>query len=331
MGDDRTMFIAADIGGTKARFGLYDPHAPTATPIRTASLRTAGAGDPCDLVAAFAGDDGFDALSLAVAGAVVDGSARGSNLPWDIHEHALRDRFACPVRLLNDLEAIAHFVPHAGPDELEVLQAGTPVPKGPIGVVAPGTGIGEAMLFAGDSGYRAMPAEAGHVDFAPNDARQDAWLAHLRRGHGHVSLERACSGTSLPPMYAFMRVHSGLVANEDIATHIGAVADAAPIIARAALDDTCPVCAATLQMFVEILGAAAGNLALQIVATGGIVLAGGIPPRILPALRQQRFLRAFRHKGRFTHLAERIPVAVLLNESAGLAGAALMYLAAGPD
>jgi len=116
------------------------------------------------------------------------------------------------------------------------------------------------------------------------------------------------------------------VANADIAAQIVAAEDAAPIIAQAALDDTCPVCVSTLQMFVDILAAAAGNLALQIVATGGIVLAGGIPPRILPVLRQRRFLRAFSHKGRFTHLTERIPVAVLLNESAGLTGAALVQL-----
>jgi len=322
------MFIAADIGGTNARFGLYDPRSTDATPVRTAILATTVANDPGDLVAEFAGGDRFEALSLAVAGAIVDGRARGSNLPWDIRAQALRERFACPVRLLNDLEAIANFVPYAGVDELEVLQAGRRVSGGPIGVIAPGTGIGEAMLFAGDHGYRAMPAEAGHIDFAPNDARQDAWLAHLREEHGHVSLERACSGNSLPPMYAFMRAHSGLMSDGEIAAQIAATVDAAPLIAQAGLDDACPVCAATLEMFVDILGAAAGNLALQIVATGGVVLAGGIPPRILPALRRQRFLRAFRDKGRFSHLTERIPVAVLLNENAGLTGAALTHLTA---
>ncbi len=325
------MFIAADIGGTKARFGLYDPRTTDATPVRTATLATTEAADPGDLVAAFAGNDRFAGLSLAVAGAVVDGRARGSNLPWDVHEQALSERFSCPVRLLNDLEAIANFVPHAGTDEMEVLQAGTPVPGGPIGVIAPGTGIGEAMLFAGNGGYKAMPAEAGHIDFAPNDARQDAWLAHLREIHGHVSLERACSGNSLPPMYAFMHRHSELAADEKVAAQIASATDAAPVVAQAALDATCPVCTATLEMFVDILGAAAGNLALQIVATGGIVLAGGIPPRILPALRQRRFLRAFTHKGRFTHLTERIPVAVLLNQDAGLAGAALAHLASPPQ
>jgi len=327
MGHDRRMFIAADIGGTKARFGLYDPHTENTRPVRTATLATTATADPGDLVDAFAGGDGFEALSLAVAGAVVDGRARGSNLPWDVHEQALRERFACPVRLLNDLEAIANFVPHAGPDDLESLQVGIPAPAGPIGVIAPGTGIGEAMLFAGDGGYRAMPAEAGHIDFAPNDARQDAWLVHLREHHGHVSLERACSGNSLPPMYAFMQAHSGLVADPHVAAQITTAVDAAPLITQAALAGACPVCGVTLDMFVDILGAAAGNLALQIVATGGIVIAGGIPARILPALHQPRFLRAFSDKGRFTYLAERIPVTVLVNESAGVTGAALAYLA----
>lgn len=325
------MFIAADIGGSNARFGLYDSCVEHATPVRKANLVTVAAANLGDLVAEFAGGDHFEALSLAVAGAVVDGTARGSNLPWEIREQALRDRFSCPVRLLNDLEAIASFVPHAAADEMEVLQAGAPVPDGAIGVIAPGTGIGQAMLFAGNDGYRAMPAEAGHIDFAPNDARQDAWLAHLREKHGHVSLERACSGSSLPPMYAFMRAHSELEANADVAAQIASSSDAAPVITQAALESACPVCAATLDMFVDILGAAAGNLALQIVATGGIVLAGGIPPRILPALRQRRFLRAFTHKGRFAHLTERTPVAVLLNEEAGLAGAALAHRGVRPD
>lgn len=321
------MFIAGDIGGTNARFGLYDPSAGDATPVRTASLATQHAKNLGDLVAEFADSDSFEALSVAVAGAVVDGSARGSNLPWDVDELALRERFACPVRLLNDLEAIANFVPHATADEIQVLQVGSRVAGGAIGVIAPGTGIGEAMLFARGGSYRAAPSEAGHIDFAPNDARQDAWLACLRERHGRVSLERACSGASLPAMYAFMREHAGLVASADVAETLATAVDAAPVITQAALSEKCPVCAATLEMFVDILGAAAGNLGLQIVATGGIVLAGGIAPRILPALRGPRFLQAFRHKGRFTHLAERIPVSVLLNENAGISGAALAHLA----
>jgi glucokinase len=326
MGDDRGMFIAADIGGTKSRFGLYDPTVGAAHPVRVANLPTAGAPDPGDLVAEFAGSDRFDAVSLAVAGAVVDERARGSNLPWDLDAKALSDRFHCPVRLLNDLEAIATFVPHATAAELEVLQAGIPVAGGPIGVIAPGTGIGEALLFMeADGNYRARPSEAGHLDFAPNNARQDAWLAYLRARHGHVSLERACSGTSLPVMYEFLRDTTDLVADAATATRLEE-GDAAAAVTKAALGGACPVCEAALEMFVDILAAAAGDLALQIVATGGIVLAGGIPPRILPALRGDRFRAAFSHKGRFAHLTERTPVAVLLNEAAGLAGAAHAHL-----
>jgi len=322
------MFIAADIGGTKARFGLYDPMADVRSPARTATLATAAAADPGDLVAEFAAHDDFTGVALAVAGAVVDGRARGSNLPWELDAAALRDRFQRPVQLMNDLEAIATFVPHAAASELEVLQPGVPVAGGPMGVIAPGTGLGEALLFADATGtYRSHPSEAGHLDFAPNNGRQDAWLAFQRQRHGHVSIERACSGGTLPAMYEFMCQQPGIEADPDVAVELRQ-ADAAAGITAAALENRCPASVATLEMFADILAAAGGDLALQIVATGGIVLAGGIPPQILPALRADRFLHAFRHKGRFAHLTERTPVSVLINDSAGLTGAAMAHAAA---
>ncbi len=320
------MFIAADIGGTHARFGLFEPAGgPAPRLIRSGNLATTGAADPAELVAEFATGDQYDAIHLAVAGAVVDGLAHGSNLPWIVNRAALQDRFGVPVELINDLAAIANFVPHATPEQFAVLQQGEPVAGGPIGVIAPGTGLGQAMLFVEpDGAYRARPSEAGHLDFAPNNTLQDAWLGHLRARYGHVSLERACSGSSLPAMYVFMRHADEAKPNPEIAAAIEG-SDAAATITAAALENHCPVCRATLEMFVEILGAAAGDLALQIVATGGIVLAGGIPTRILPALRGPGFLRAFRHKGRFTHLTARTPVSVLMEDDAGLWGAALAF------
>jgi glucokinase len=326
MRDDRPMFIAADIGGTNSRFGLFEARAGNITALRTATLPTAGAADAADLVTEFASGTQFEALSLAIAGAVVDGCARGSNLPWELRAAPLAARLQCPVRLLNDLEAIATFIPHAPRAEFESLQVGTPVEGGAIGVIAPGTGIGQALLLGAGAEYRAFPSEAGHIDFAPSDARQDAWLDHLRHQHGHVSLERACSGSSLPAMYAFLRGRDPEAADVAVSSQITAAADPAAVITGAALDGSCAICAATLEMFVDILAAAAGNLALQIVATGGIVLAGGIPPRILPALRSPRFLAAFRAKGRFSHLVERVPVAVLLNDAAGMLGAAYAHM-----
>jgi glucokinase len=320
------MFIAADIGGTNARFGLFEPTSDGPRMARAATLPTADASDPGDLLEEFAGGDAYDAACLAVAGAVVDGLAYGSNLPWDVDAVAMSEGAGVPVTLINDLTAIATFVPHAAPDQLVVLQKGQPVKGGPIGVIAPGTGMGQGLLFTDDDGsYRAQPSEAGHLDFAPNDRRQDAWLMHLRARHGHVSLERACSGGSIPRLYAFLSNYLDVEADPRVAAQ-AAKPDAAAAITAAALEDRCPVASATLEMFVEILGAAAGDLALQIVATGGIVLAGGIPPRILPALRREGFLRAFCHKGRFAHLTERTPVSVLTESDAGLYGAAIAHL-----
>lgn len=320
------MLVAADIGGTNARFAWFRRADDDLVFERADSLATTHFADPVDLVAAFVADQGVEGLALAVAGPVLDGVAHGSNLPWDVAATTLGERFDCPVHLANDLEAIARYVPAARSDELVPLQEGVPVPHGPIGVIAPGTGMGQAMLLDNGNGrLRAYPSEAGHIDFAANDELQDSWLCHLRQRHGHVSLERACSGSALPVLYDFLAGDDTAAPDPDVAARIAAAADAAPLIVEAALNRSCPVCALALGTFIDILGAAAGNLGLQIVATGGVVLAGGIPPRILPALRAPRFLHAFNAKGRFAELTRRLPVRVLLTDDAGVRGAAHIY------
>jgi glucokinase len=213
------------------------------------------------------------------------------------------------------------------PGDLETLNPGTPAPGGAIAIIAPGTGLGEAFLTWGGTRYQAHPSEGGHVDFAPATARELDMLRFLQSRFGHVSYERVCSGRGLPNIYAYLR--ESRVAEEPawLAEQLETAADRTPVIVEAAqADPPCALCVATLDTFVSIMGAEAGNLALKVLATGGVYVAGGIPRRILPALERDGFMQAFRRKGRFAELLDRIPVHVVLNLKVGLMGAASIGL-----
>jgi glucokinase len=228
------------------------------------------------------------------------------------------------VTLLNDLEAIANAVPILEADDVAVLNAGTSIPGGAMAVIAPGTGLGEAFLVWEGTRYEAHPSEGGHASFAPTSAGELAMLTYLMERHGHVSFERVCSGIGIPNIYAYFRdvVHNG--GNPAVAAQIAAAADPTPIIVNTALDPAqpCPACTATLEQFVRILGAECGNLALKVLATAGVYIGGGIPPRILTALRNPAFLAAFCNKGRFGDLLIQMPIKVILNPKTALFGAA---------
>jgi glucokinase len=269
-----------------------------------------------------------DAASFGVAGPVVAGRAKITNLPWQIEEERMRKTLRLSrVRVVNDLDAIAHAIPILEPVDLETLSPGAPAPGGAIAIIAPGTGLGEAFLTWDGTRYRTHPSEGGHVDFAPGTARELDMLRFLRSRFDHVSYERVCSGRGLPNIYAFLK-ETG-VAEEPpwLADQLVTAPDPTPVIVKAAQGDPpCALCAATLDTFVSIMGAEAGNLALKVLATGGVYVAGGIPRRILPALEGDGFRQAFRRKGRFADLLGRIPVHVVLNPKVGLIGAASLGL-----
>lgn len=317
------MYLAGDVGGTKTLLGLFTPGDGPRRPLETRSYPTVPDDPPDRVVRRFLDGRPVEGVVLGVAGAVLDGRAGGSNLPWQIDEEALADAAGAPARLINDLEAIAAFVPRLSPDDVVRLQEGRPEAGGAMAVIAPGTGMGEAMLVCVDGRYRPLRSEAGHVDFAPNDDLQDAYLRWLRARHGHVSLERACSGAAIPELLEFLVQEDHASPSPEVAAELAGAADPTPLIVDAALAERCPACVRTLDVFAAMLGAAAGDLALQIVATGGVYLGGGIPPRIVPVLRDAGFLDAFRHKGRFRALMERIPVRVIDDDRTGLWGAAL--------
>lgn len=327
------MLLAGDIGGTKTVLALFSPEAGPHTPLREATFPSARYGRLEAIVREFleqVGETGaaIDRACFGVAGPVVNGSAEITNLPWVMEEGALRGEFGwSSVKLLNDLEAVAYAVPILEPDDIHTLNAGDPVARGNIAVVAPGTGLGEAFLTWEGDRYRAHASEGGHASFSPADSLQIGLLTYLheRKGHGHVSFERVCSGMyGIPNIYDYLKDSGHAPEPAWLAERLAAAADPTPVIVNAAQDQAnpCELCAATLRTFVAILGTEAGNMALKAMATAGIYLGGGIPPRILPALQQPDFLRALRRKGRMTELLEQMPVHVILNSKTALLGAA---------
>jgi glucokinase len=214
-------------------------------------------------------------------------------------------------------------VPGLRPDDLRVINPGEHAPGGSIAVIAPGTGLGEAFLTWDGTRYRAYASEGGHADFGSANPLQTGLLQHLQQQFGHVSVERVCSGIGIPHIYAYLRLSGYAPESPRLARQLAEVDDQTPLIMTAAFDPAGPdpLAAATLETFVEILGAEAGNLALKVLATGGVYLAGGIPLRILPALEDGRFLRAFRNKGRLGSVLQNVPVNVIVQRAA-LIGAA---------
>jgi len=321
------MLLAGDIGGTKTNLAVFSPEAGPRVPLAEATFPSGHYLSLEAVVREFLAqvDLPVEQASFGVAGPVVAGRATVTNLPWVMDEAQLQEALSLsPVRLLNDLEAIAHAVPFLQPDDLHTLNEGQPVVGGNIAVIAPGTGLGEAFLAWDGSRFQAHASEGGHTDFAPTTPAEVGLLRYLLDRFEHVSYERVCSGRGLPNIYAYLK-DSGFAEEPPwLAKQLVAADDPTPVIANAALDKEkqCPLCIETLNTFVSILGAEAGNLGLKVMATGGVFLGGGIPYRILSALKQDRFMHAFQHKGRMSDLMTRMPVHVILNPKAALLGAA---------
>ncbi len=321
------MLLAGDIGGTKTILALYSADSDVRSPVRYARFQSRDFSSLSRLLDAFLADNDerIDAACFAVAGPVFAGRAEATNLSWVISEQGLVARLGdIPVRLVNDLQATAYAIPVLQEDDLFNLHAGQPEPQGAIAVIAPGTGLGEAYLVWDGVQYRAYASEGGHTDFAPRNELEMALLRFLLQRMDHVSYERVCSGVGIPNLYAFLKDSGYAPEPPWLAEQLLAADDPTPIIMNAAQknDPPCALCVATLDLFVSILGAEAGNLALKVLSTGGVYLAGGIPPRILDALRYGQFMQSFIRKGRFADRLVRMPVNVVLNGNIALIGAA---------
>lgn len=322
------MLLAGDIGGTKTSVAVYESRDRLREPIAAATYPSAAHGTLEALVQQFLAthDLPVDRASFGVAGPVVDGRAEITNLPWEIDVRELRAVLGIPVvKLLNDLAAIATAIPLLEAQDLHVLNAGRSLPGGSLAVIAPGTGLGEAFLSWNGSRYVPHSSEGGHGDFGPSSPEQIDLLRYLQERYGHVSWERVCSGIGIPNIYQFLKDSQYAPEPAWLAEKLAdASADPTPMIASAGLaaQPGDELCVRTLHMFVSILGAEAGNLALAVVATGGVYIAGGIPPRVIPALHDAAFMHAFRKKGRLSDMLENIPIYVVTNRTVALLGAA---------
>ena len=321
------MLLAGDVGGTKTNLAIFSSEEGWRAPVAEATFPSAQYPSLEAVVQEFLKQRNFsvDHASFGVAGPVVAGSATITNLPWMMDEKHLQQELDIPsVRLLNDLDAIAHAIPFLEPQDLHTLNEGQPISKGAIAVIAPGTGLGEGFLTWDGSRYRAHTSEGGHADFAPTNTVQIELLLYLLARFPHVSFERVCSGKGVPNIYSYLKETGYAEEPQWLAEQLTAAQDWTPIIINNALDKekATKLCAGTLNTFVSILGAEAGNLALKVLATGGVYLGGGIPPRILSYLEGERFMQAFTHKGRLTELLVRMPVHVILNPNIALLGAA---------
>lgn len=321
------MLIAGDIGGTKTRLALVSAEAGPRKFVAEQEFHSADYPGLQPIVEAFLATAKGHATSACfdVAGPVIAGRAHLTNLPWNVDETSLCNGLGLQqVDLLNDLQAIAHAVPHLLPEETVVVNAGTPVEKSPIAVLAPGTGLGEAFLVWTGERYIACSSEGGHADFAPANAAQAAMWAFLHERFGHVAWERVCAGSGLPNVYDYVRARDPAAERPAFAATLQAAPDRTPLIIEAALHDPAgnPLAAETLRIMIACWGAEAGNLALKVMATGGVYLAGGMPPRVVPQLQDGAFMQAFTDKGRFADLLRGVPVHVIM-VNAALLGAAI--------
>jgi glucokinase len=324
------MLIAGDIGGTKTDLAIYSPESGPYSPLAQTEVHSADYPSLQAMVGEFLRQSkmSVDVASFDVAGPVINGRVKTTNLPWSMDERTLaKDLNLKAVHLMNDLEAVARAVPALRAEDVVTINKGEPVTNGPIAIIAPGTGLGESFLTWDGSQYIAHGSEGGHSDFAPTDERQIRLLRYLLPRFGHVGVERVCSGMGVPNIYEFLRDEEKVAERPEVAEVIASAKDHTKAIVAAATDSQNPseLCRATVEVLASILASEAGNLALKVLATGGLYLAGGVALHLLDGLKDPRFLQGFTKKGRFKELMERIPVH-LITTRAALVGAATFGL-----
>jgi glucokinase len=318
------MILAGDVGGTKSNLGLFEAEKDSARQgrlVRVAQKRYSSREHTGleEIVRDFMGTTGakVTAACFGIAGPVVENRVRTGNLPWVVDGATLaRELRVDRVRLLNDLEATGYGIEIMLPGDFETLEAGFPAPNAPQVVIAAGTGLGEAVLWWDGTQHVPMATEGGHADFAPHTEQQADLWRYIKARSEFVSAEMVLSGRGFRTVHDFLNPAARHPEFNDPAV------DPAPEITRRALAGECPVCVAAVDLWVEIYGSEAGNLAVRSVARGGIYVAGGIAVKILPKLKDGRFVAAVRHKEKMTNFLAQVPIQVVLDEECPLKGAA---------
>ena len=316
------MVLAGDVGGTKTLLGLFEPSARRPVSKATRSYETTAYSSFLEILDAFLRDVALTrplrAAAFGVAGPVVHDQARLTNIGWTLGASDIRSHLKVQhVALMNDLASMARSVEVLTPEELLVLQEGTPDEDASAAVIAAGTGMGQAFLHRRNGRLVPAPSEGGHADFAARTDRELELVRMLREREGRAEVEQVLSGRGMVNLHRF--THRGgectVVADLDSP-------DAPASVSKAGLGGRCQGCAEALRMFVSAYGAEAGNLALRGLALRGVYVGGGIAPKILPAIQSGAFMQAFLDKAPMTELLARVPVKVILNPEAALIGAA---------
>jgi glucokinase len=325
--DRTTMILAGDIGGTKCNLGLFLQEGKALRAVFQRRLATRDHAGFEELIDAFLQQataenknlnrSAIDAAGFGVAGVVTGGRHYSENLPWilDVSDLA-RSLKVKNIQLLNDLAATALSLNKLPARDLVILNSGTPVPNATQGVIAAGTGLGEALLFWNGNRYQVAAAEGGMADFAPRTEREIQLLTHLRMQLPHVYCEEIVSGRG------FRRIHEFLNPSVRHESFESPEANAAGEITQRGLAKSCAVCAETLAFWTELFGGVCGNFALQTMALGGIFIAGGIAVKVLPTLQDGIFFKSFCGVGKLAPVMARVPIAVVINEDAPMLGAA---------
>ena len=321
------MLLVGDVGGTTIRLALATAERGPRDFLIVEEFSSADYAGLAPVVEVFLAKAGAKPKSacFCVAGPVIQGRTHLTNLSWDLDEDALAEAIGVPrAILLNDLKAIALAIPHLQPSEVIEINPGEGAKHAPMAVVAPGTGLGEAFMIWDGRAFIPCASEGGHADFAPTNAVQSGLWAFLTDRFRRVAYERVASGSGLPNIYDYVRSVDPGSEIPEFRDALRTVSDRAPMILQAGVNDAVknPLAAEAVRIFIDVPGAESANLALKVLATGGVYLAGGLPPRLVPQLQDGAFMRAFTAKGRFAGLLQKVPVKVVMTNAA-LLGAAI--------
>lgn len=315
--------LAGDIGGTKSRLGLFGIAGDTLQlQFEKTYLSKNYNGLERILKDFLNGEEKIDSACFGVAGPVTSRIVRMTNLPWRIHLDSLPKKLSTQkVEVINDLVANAYGITMLRNEDFHTLNTGEKR-EGNAALISAGTGLGEAILFWNGNQHAPSPSEGGHVDFAPRNSLEFELFQYLTHRFDHVSYERILSGRGLFYVYQFLRETRRYGKEPEWLSRKIKEKDPAEVISKMAKQKRNRLCVMALDMFVSIYGSAAGNLALQVMAMGGIYIGGGIAPKIIWKLRDGTFMKSFKEKGRYSNMMGTIPVKVIINERTALMGAA---------
>lgn len=319
------MILGGDIGGTNTRLVLFSPDGSPLAPVRTGRFKSHEHPSlPAILDAFLVRGERVTAAAFGVAGPVIDGRVDATNVEWDIDAREVAEHLGLPARnvaVINDLESTGHGVALLPDERLETLAPGAANPRGTSALVAAGTGLGMGILVRREGGFSPLPSEGGHAEVAPRGEEELSLVRFLTSRYGAATWERAVSGPGLKNLYDFVVERGAVKPSADVRRRF-AGGDAPRIVSEAALSNECAACGEALRLFCRLYAAAAQTLALVTLATGGLYVAGGIAPKVLPALRDGTFVTRFRQHATMAEVLRTIPIHVVLEEDTSLLGAA---------